>query len=207
MRIGIESDRVSEERRVYVKCDQCPVRFHLGEQAEVLIRSPRSKRRRWCPRPPSPALTAARGRCGRVENGRLARRAVSFGHRTRGFAAGDQWTAFPMARDVVSQDQLRIAGRPIRAGRARRPSDELGLPRRAPQPVPVPADLLRAQSAPRRRAGDDRHLSRHRRRRPDGGTQSPCRPLGGRGRIARAVRRGLAHSRRQPRRRSPALPG
>ena len=37
VRIGIESDRVSEERRVYVKCDVCPVRFHLGEQAEVLI--------------------------------------------------------------------------------------------------------------------------------------------------------------------------
>ena len=25
VRIGIESDRVSEERRVYVKCEQCPV--------------------------------------------------------------------------------------------------------------------------------------------------------------------------------------
>ena len=37
VRIGIESDRVTEERRVYVKCEQCPVRFHLGEQAEVLI--------------------------------------------------------------------------------------------------------------------------------------------------------------------------
>ncbi len=37
VRIGIESDRVSEERRVWVKCDDCPPDFHLGEQAEVLI--------------------------------------------------------------------------------------------------------------------------------------------------------------------------
>ncbi len=37
VRIGIEGDRVSEERRVYVKCVQCPPRFHLGEQVEVLI--------------------------------------------------------------------------------------------------------------------------------------------------------------------------
>ena len=38
-RIDIESDRVNEERRVYVKCDQCPASFHLGEQAEVIIRT------------------------------------------------------------------------------------------------------------------------------------------------------------------------
>jgi HlyD family secretion protein len=36
-RIDIESDRVNEERRVYVVCNQCPGSFHLGEQAEVLI--------------------------------------------------------------------------------------------------------------------------------------------------------------------------
>jgi HlyD family secretion protein len=36
-RIGIESDRVSEERRVWVKCEVCPPAFHLGEQAEVII--------------------------------------------------------------------------------------------------------------------------------------------------------------------------
>ncbi len=37
VRIGIESDRVSEERRVWVKCTQCPADFHLGEQAEVIV--------------------------------------------------------------------------------------------------------------------------------------------------------------------------
>lgn len=36
-RIGMESDRVSEERRVHVTFDAIPADFHLGEQAEVLI--------------------------------------------------------------------------------------------------------------------------------------------------------------------------
>ena len=40
------------------------------------------QRRRWCPRRPSPALTAARGTVWTVEDGRLARRLVSFGYRT-----------------------------------------------------------------------------------------------------------------------------
>ncbi|HET6518823.1 MAG TPA: HlyD family efflux transporter periplasmic adaptor subunit [Geminicoccaceae bacterium] len=37
MRIDIERDRVSEERKVYVRCNDCPADFHLGEQAEVVI--------------------------------------------------------------------------------------------------------------------------------------------------------------------------
>jgi hypothetical protein len=37
VRIGIESDRVTEERRAYVRCEQCPASFYLGEQAEALI--------------------------------------------------------------------------------------------------------------------------------------------------------------------------
>ncbi|MEO1140220.1 MAG: efflux RND transporter periplasmic adaptor subunit [Pseudomonadota bacterium] len=36
-RIGIESDRVNEERRVWITCDQCPTQVFLGEQAEVWI--------------------------------------------------------------------------------------------------------------------------------------------------------------------------
>jgi HlyD family secretion protein len=37
VRIEIESDRVNEEYRVYVRCGGCPHAFHLGEQAEVVI--------------------------------------------------------------------------------------------------------------------------------------------------------------------------
>lgn len=36
-RIGIESDRVNEERRVWIACNRCPEQVFLGEQAEVWI--------------------------------------------------------------------------------------------------------------------------------------------------------------------------
>ena len=39
VRIDIESDRVSEERRVNIAFEAIPAEFHLGEQAEVLIRA------------------------------------------------------------------------------------------------------------------------------------------------------------------------
>ena len=38
-RIGLESDRVNEERRIYVACDDCPATYVLGEQSEVVIRT------------------------------------------------------------------------------------------------------------------------------------------------------------------------
>jgi HlyD family secretion protein len=34
-RIGLESDRVNEERRVWLTCGDCPSSMVLGEQAEV----------------------------------------------------------------------------------------------------------------------------------------------------------------------------
>lgn len=82
VRIGIESDRISEERRVYVKCEECPVQFHLGEQAEVLITVAFLAKARLVP---EAAVAGYDGRTGTVwslENGYLTRRPVSFGHRT-----------------------------------------------------------------------------------------------------------------------------
>ncbi|MGE5547156.1 MAG: efflux RND transporter periplasmic adaptor subunit [Solirubrobacterales bacterium] len=43
VRIDMENDRVSEERRVHVAFDAIPRPFHLGEQAEVLISAPAFK--------------------------------------------------------------------------------------------------------------------------------------------------------------------
>jgi HlyD family secretion protein len=43
-RVGLENDRVGEERRVYVACDDCPSEFHLGEQAEVVVTTGRLAR-------------------------------------------------------------------------------------------------------------------------------------------------------------------
>lgn len=82
MRIDIESDRVNEERKVYVRCDDCPAEFHLGEQAEVVIDIAELAEARLVPQI---AVTGLQGRHGvvwTVENGRLAQRAVMFGQRT-----------------------------------------------------------------------------------------------------------------------------
>lgn len=82
IRIGLESDRVTEERRVWVKCEACPPRFFLGEQAEVLISVAELDNALLVPE------ASVRGYDGRsatvwiIEGGRLAERKVSIGHRT-----------------------------------------------------------------------------------------------------------------------------
>ncbi|MBP7243390.1 efflux RND transporter periplasmic adaptor subunit [Amaricoccus sp.] len=80
-RIGIESDRVNEERRVWVKCGQCPPRIHLGEQAEVWITVARLERALLVP---EIAVSRFDGRAGRVwivEDGRLSQADLDFGLR------------------------------------------------------------------------------------------------------------------------------
>lgn len=81
-RIEIESDRVSEERRVYVACDQCPDDFHLGEQVEVLITIAVLDRALLIPEAAVERLDDTRGIVWTVEEGRLQRREVALGHRT-----------------------------------------------------------------------------------------------------------------------------
>lgn len=81
-RIGIESDRVSEERRIYVGCDDCPPDFHLGEQAEVLITTATLADALLVPEAAVADYDGRRGYVWTVEDGELRRRAVSLGHRT-----------------------------------------------------------------------------------------------------------------------------
>ena len=81
-RIDIESDRVSEERRVHVACEQCPEAVYLGEQAEVLITTGRLARALLVPETAVEGFTGTGGTVWTVESGRLHRRAVEFGHRT-----------------------------------------------------------------------------------------------------------------------------
>lgn len=81
-RIDIESDRVSEERRVYVACDHCPDDFHLGEQVEVLITIAVLDHALLIPETAVERLSDTRGIVWTVEDGRLQRRQVTFGHRT-----------------------------------------------------------------------------------------------------------------------------
>ncbi|WP_417463281.1 efflux RND transporter periplasmic adaptor subunit [Kordiimonas sp.] len=81
-RIDIESDRVSEERRVYIACDSCPESFHLGEQAEVIITTAVLDEALLVPEAVVERFDGAHGIVWTVEEGELRRRRVAFGHRT-----------------------------------------------------------------------------------------------------------------------------
>jgi len=80
-RIEIESDRVNEERRVNVIFDQVPQDYHLGEQAEVYITTTRLPHALLVPEVAIEDLKSDRGTVWTVEDGRLARRDVTLGHR------------------------------------------------------------------------------------------------------------------------------
>jgi HlyD family secretion protein len=82
VRIGIESDRVNEERRVYVSCADCPEAFFLGEQAEVWITTGLVKRALMVPEIAIGQFDGSSGIIWTVENGRLHRRPVTLGRRT-----------------------------------------------------------------------------------------------------------------------------
>lgn len=82
VRIDIESDRVSEERRVYIKCDRCPGSFHLGEQAEVLITTAVLDEAVLVPEAAVHGFDGTAGEVWAVEDGVLHRREARFGHRT-----------------------------------------------------------------------------------------------------------------------------
>jgi len=80
VRIDIESDRTTEERKIYVACAECPQ--HLGEQAEVVIDTARVDGAILVPSTAIEGFDGRQGLAWVVENGRLARRSLSFGHRT-----------------------------------------------------------------------------------------------------------------------------
>lgn len=82
IRIGIESDRVNEERRIWVKCLQCPGRFQLGEQTEVLITVANLDKALLVPESAVKGFDGKQGQVWTVEDGRLQRRTVTFRHRT-----------------------------------------------------------------------------------------------------------------------------
>ena len=84
VRIDQESDRVTEERRVYVRCKTCnaehQVRF-LGEQAEVEIVKKVVDRGRFVPLRLVEGYDGRSGTIWMIEHGRLAQRKVELGDR------------------------------------------------------------------------------------------------------------------------------
>ncbi|HRD78459.1 MAG TPA: efflux RND transporter periplasmic adaptor subunit, partial [Hyphomicrobiaceae bacterium] len=82
LRIGLESDRVTEERRVYVRGDNPPPRVFLGEQVEFLITVTSLERALLVPEAAVHGYNGREGRVWTLESGRLVRRLVQFRHRT-----------------------------------------------------------------------------------------------------------------------------
>lgn len=81
-RIGLESDRVTEERRVFIKGDNPPPRVFLGEQAEFWITVAQLDKALLVPEAAVTGFDGRQGRVWTVESGSLRRRLVKFRHRT-----------------------------------------------------------------------------------------------------------------------------
>jgi HlyD family secretion protein len=82
VRIGLESDRVSEERRVYIRGDKPPSRLYLGEQAEFRITVAVLDKALLVPESAVHGYDGRQGTVWTVEEGRLRQRLVRFRHRT-----------------------------------------------------------------------------------------------------------------------------
>ena len=81
-RIGIESDRATEERRVWITCGKCPPQAFLGEQAEVRITVDQLPEALLVPEAAISGFDGHQGRVFVVVDGKLAQVPVTFGHRT-----------------------------------------------------------------------------------------------------------------------------
>ena len=102
-RIGLESDRVNEERRVWLTCTDCPQPMYLGEQAEVRILTGTRDRALMVPELAIDRFDGHRGTVWFVKDGRLGRAELSFGARddrgrvevTAGLPDGAEIVAMP----------------------------------------------------------------------------------------------------------------
>lgn len=120
-RIDIESDRVSEERRLYIACRDCPSVLHPGEQAEALITVARLPEAVLIPRVAISNLVEGTGLAWVIEDGHLARQRLTFGRATHdgrlevtgGLSAGTLLVAKPI-------DGLR-EGRAVKASPPKAP--------------------------------------------------------------------------------------
>lgn len=82
VRIALESDRVTEERRVFIKGDNPPPRVFLGEQVEFWITVAQLDKALLVPEAAVHGYDGRQGSVWTVESGRLQRRLVKFRHRT-----------------------------------------------------------------------------------------------------------------------------
>lgn len=82
VRVGLESDRVTEERRIHLRCESCPPRPVIGEQVTVEIETARLAEARLVPEAAVEGFDGATGRVWTIEGGALRKREVRFVART-----------------------------------------------------------------------------------------------------------------------------
>lgn len=116
VRVGLESDRVTEERRVHVRCERCPPRPVLGEQVQVEVETGRLAVARLIPEAAVEGFDGATGRVWVIEDGRLRQREARFTARTLDARLALD-PALPAALPVATRV---LAG--FREGRAARPA-------------------------------------------------------------------------------------
>jgi HlyD family secretion protein len=80
-RIGLESDRVNEERLVWLTCVDCPAEMFLGEQAEVRILTGTRTTALMVPEVAIMGFNGHRGMVWTVRDGRLVRVELTLGAR------------------------------------------------------------------------------------------------------------------------------
>lgn len=117
VRIGIESDRVNEERRVWVTCTDCPDQVFLGEQAEVRITTATLTDSLLVPEVAIQGFDGHQGRVWTLQDGHLHHVPLIFGHRTEdarvevasGLPDGAQIVASPV-KGLAEGRMARVAG-------------------------------------------------------------------------------------------------
>lgn len=120
LRIGLESDRVTEERRVYLRGENPPDRVFLGEQVEFLITVAQLGEALLVPEAAVQGYDGRQGKVWMVVDGRLSQRVVNFRHRTED-ARLEIVDGVPQGARVVTRiDSGFTEGRSARVAEARR---------------------------------------------------------------------------------------
>jgi HlyD family secretion protein len=120
VRIDQENDRVTEERRIYVRCRACNPQHqlrYLGEQAEVEVVKKTIPQGRFLPLKFVEGYDGRSGMVWLIENGRLARRKLQFGER---LLDGRVQVLADLPQDVAI---VADNGPGLRVGRAARPAN------------------------------------------------------------------------------------
>jgi HlyD family secretion protein len=82
VRIGLESDRITEERKVFIKEDKPPAQVFLGEQVEFRIAVATLPRALMVPEIVVSGYNGREGTVWTIEDDKLRRRLVSIRHRS-----------------------------------------------------------------------------------------------------------------------------